>query len=102
MYLLKKEIAEFKTRLNQLEDDRRTLEKQIIEINHTSSLVFDSIYGTWNDTASELRYCAACKATHDKLSPLQTTFSGWSCPSCGAVFRDKTKPSTYMSKPNFY
>ena len=59
---LKSENSVLNGKLAQSEEQRRALEKQIVEINHKQPHQFDEETGTWIDTSTSIRYCPSCKA----------------------------------------
>ncbi len=77
---LNQENMELKTRLTECEDNRRALEKQIIEKEtHNNSLNFDKKTGTWVNNESGEHFCPSCKSKNI-ISPMKTYDSGWECP----------------------
>lgn len=87
---LKSENAALKILLEQCQEQRRALEKQITE-EHNNPLTFDEKTGTWIGSVDGLRYCANCKSKNTS-SPLKNENHGWSCPSCDKYFDDPNRP----------
>lgn len=95
---LEQEKIELQAQLEQSEQGRRALEEQIkqklIEV-HNPPLAFDDKTGAWTSPDSSLRYCAKCKIK-GILSPLKNGEHEWTCPACGAEFKDSSRPYVYQ------
>ena len=59
---------------------------------------FDQSTGAWLDVKTNLRYCAKCK-TNKVSSPLKTNFYSWSCPACGSLYPDPSRPRPVGIQP---
>ena len=83
---LETEKLHLNSKLEQSEQDRRTLEKQIIEINQLEDLIFNEKTGTC--ISNNVHYCNYCKLKNNLRSPLQTKKYDRFCTICDKSFSD--------------
>lgn len=60
--------------------------------SHVESFRFDEPTGTYIDTNSPFRYCAACYHAYNRKTPLRNDEHGWNCMVCNKFFPDPTRP----------
>jgi len=100
--ILQSESVILNEKLEESENQRRILEKQLFEINQNNLLKFDELTGTWFNEKQSVRYCANCKVKIEKLSPLISHNHGWKCPVCDKNFRDPSQPLPPIISGNRY